>query len=153
MTNLLRIDPTRMDFGWNPDQRVSKVTEALNAQRAHRRAAPSGSIDEDIAQRNVADLEQTLERAEANAAAGRRQAQSLEAAETAKRQEHDARALAAITDQLRTNFMAQAGATLTEFNEMLPELLRENRKAAALNAPAVFAEQLAEAKRRLGPAF
>ena len=153
MTRITRIDPDRMNFGWDPAQRVSKVTEALAEQRAHRRAAPSGSIDEDIAARNVADLEQTLARAETNAEAGRRQAQALEAAETAKQKEHDDRALAVITGQLQRDFMAQPGATLTEFNEMLPELLRENRKAAARNAPAVFAEQLAEAKRRLGPAF
>jgi hypothetical protein len=46
--------------------------------------------------------------------------------------------------------MAQPGATLKEFDEILPELLREQRRQAALNAPAVREQQLAEAKRRVG---
>jgi len=152
MTSVTRIDPTKMDFGWNPDQRVPKITEALNEQRANLRAA-TDRHNIDVATRNVADLEQTLARAEVNEAAGRRQAQALEAARKADADAADQRKLNDVTEKLRTAYMVQPGATLTEFNEMLPELLRENRKAAALNAPAVFAEQLAEAKRRLGPAF
>jgi len=150
MTSVTRIDPARMNFGWDPAQRVSKVTEALNAQRANLRAAPSGSIDEDTAARNIDDLQTALTRVEANEAARTAHLARLEAAEAAKRQEHDARALAAITDQLRTNFMAVPGATLKEFDEILPELLREQRKQAALNAPAIREQQLAVQRHRVG---
>ncbi len=85
--------------------------------------------------------------------AGQKQAQALEAAETAKRQENDDQALAAITDRLRRDFMAQPGATIKDFEAALPELLAEHRKQAVLNAPAVFAQQVAEAKQRIGNLF
>ncbi len=150
MRRITRIDPDRMNFGWDPAQRVSKVTEPLAEQRAHRRAAPSGSIDEDIAARNVADLEQTLARAETNAEAGRRQAQALEAARAAKQQENDDRALAAITDRLRRDFLTQPGTTLGEFEQALPELLAEDRRQSVLNARTVREQQLAEQRRRIG---
>jgi len=96
MTNLLRIDPTKMDFGWNPDQRVPKITEALNEQRANLRAA-TDRHNIDVATRNVADLEKTLERAQTNEAARQKHIQEIEAARATKQQENDARALAAIT--------------------------------------------------------
>ena len=149
-TWLTRIDPTKMDFGWDPDRRVAKIAAALNEQRANLRAAPAGSIDRDTATRNVADLEETLARAEVNEAAGQKQAQALEAAETAKQQEHDARALAAITDQLRRNYLSQPGATLADFEQALPRLLERQREDAALNAPAVRDQQLADQRRRIG---
>ncbi len=149
MTNLLRIDPTKMDFGWNPDQRVPKITEALNEQRANLRAA-TDRHNIDVATRNVADLEKTLERAQTNEAARQKHIQEIEAAETAKRQEHDDRALAVITDQLRTNYLAQPGTTVKEFEQVLPELLAEHRKQAVLNAPALREQQLAEQRLRLG---
>ena len=150
MNVLTRIDPTRMDFGWDPDRRVAKITEALNAQRANLRAAPVGSIDRDTATRNVADLEETLARAEANEAAGQRHMAQLAAAETAKRQENDDRALAAITDRLRRDFLTQPGTTLGEFEQALPELLAEDRRQSVLNAPAVREQQLADQRRRIG---
>jgi len=150
MTNLTRVDTTRMDFGWDPGQRVAKVTAALNAQRANLRAAPAGSIDAGTAARNVDDLQVALSRAEANAAARQRQTQALEAARAASQQEHDARALAATTDQLRRDYLSQPGTSETEFEKVLPELLAEHRKQAVLNAPVVFAQQVAEARRRLG---
>jgi len=153
MDYLTRIDVTKMDFGWDPNQRVAKVTAALAEQRAHLRTAPVGSIDADTATRNVADLEETLARAEVNEAAGQKQAQALEAAETAKRQENDDQALAAITDQLRSNYLAQPGTTVKEFEKVLPRLLERQREDAALNAPAVRDQQLAEQRRRLGPVF
>ena len=150
MDYLTRIDVTKMDFGWDPNQRVAKVTAALAEQRAHLRTAPVGSIDADTATRNVADLEETLARAEVNEAAGQKQAQALEAAETAKRQENDDQALAAITDRLRRDFLTQPGTTLGEFEQALPELLAEDRRQSVLNAPAVREQQLAEQRRRLG---
>jgi len=150
MTSLTRIDPTRMDFGWNPDQRVSKITAALDAQRSYLRAAPAGSIDEDVATRNVADLEQTLARAEVNEAARTAHLARLEAAETAKQKENDDQALAVITDQLRHDFLAQPGTTESAFEKVLPELLTEHRKQAVLSASAVRERQLAEARRRVG---
>ena len=113
MTYLTRIDVTKIDFGWDPDQRVLKVTAALDAQRANLRAA-TDPHNRDVATRNVADLKQALERAEANEAAWQKITQEIEAAEAAKQQEHDDRALAAITDQLRRDFMAQPGATLRQ---------------------------------------
>ncbi len=149
MNVLTRIDPTKMDFGWNPDQRVPKITEALNEQRANLRAA-TDRHNIDVATRNVADLEQALQRAEANEAAGRRQAQALEAARAAKQQENDDRALAAITDRLRRDFLTQPGTTLGEFEQALPELLAEDRRQSVLNAPTVREQQLAEQRRRIG---
>jgi hypothetical protein len=150
MTRIARLSIDQIYFSTIPDKRVAEITAALDAQRANRRTAPSGSIDEDAAARNVVDLEGVLERANTNLAAHNAHLAKLEAAGDAKQQEHDARALAAITGQLRTNFMAQPGATLKEFDEILPELLREQRRQAALNAPAVREQQLAEAKRRVG---
>jgi uncharacterized membrane protein YccC len=150
MTSVTRIDPDRMNFGWDPAQRVPKITEALAAQRANLRAAPSGSIDEDTARRNIDDLQQTLSRAEANEAARTAHRARLEAAEAAKQQEHDDQALVAITDQLRTNYLAQPGTTVKEFEQVLPELLAEHRKQAVLNAPALREQQLAEQRLRLG---
>ena len=150
MTYLERIDPTRMDFGWNPDQRVSKVTEALAEQRAHLRAAPAGSIDADTAARNIDDLQTALARAEVNEAARTAHLARLEAAETAKQKENDDRALAAITDQLRHDFLAQPGTTEGAFEQALPRLLERQREDAVLNAAAIREQQLAEARRRIG---
>ncbi len=153
MTNVNRIDPTKMDFGWDPAQRVAKITAALNAQRANLRTAPAGSIDAGTATRNVDDLMQTLERAEANEAARTAHLARLDADRQAKADEADARASAAITDQLRSNYLAQPGTSEAEFEKVLPRLLERQREDAALNAPALREQQLAEAKRRIGPAF
>lgn len=152
-THLTRIDATRMDFGWNPDERVAKIADALAEQRANLRAAQVGSIDAGTAQRNIDDLKQTLERAEVNEAARQKHIQAIDAAETAKRQENDARALAAVTDQLRTNYLSQPGATAAGFDQALPRLLERQREDAVLNAPAVREQQIAEAKQRLGRLF
>jgi len=150
MTSVTRIDPDRMNFGWDPAQRVSKVTEALNAQRANLRAAPAGSIDADTARRNIDDLQQTLARAEVNEAARTAHLARLEAAETAKQKENDDRALAVITDRLRHDFLAQPGTTEGAFEQALPRLLERQREDAALNAPAVRDQQLADQRRRIG---
>ena len=100
MTRIMRIDPTRMDFGWNPDQRVSKITAALDAQRSYLRAAPAGSIDEDAAERNIVDLEGALEQANVNLAAHNNHMAKLEAEETMQRDEAEKRRQAA-DDQLK----------------------------------------------------
>ncbi len=153
MPYLTRVDPTKMDFGWDPAQRVSKITAALNAQRANLRTAPAGSIDADTATRNVDDLKQTLERAEVNEAARTAHLARLDAERKAQRDESAKAALDAQVDQLRVNYLSQPGATEADFEKALPRLLERQREDAALNAPAVREQQLAEAKRRLGPAF
>ncbi len=99
MTNLLRIDPTKMDFGWNPDQRVPKITEALNEQRANLRAA-TDRHNIDVATRNVADLETAIERANVNLKAHNNHMAKLEAEETMQRDEAEKRRQAA-DDQLK----------------------------------------------------
>ena len=152
MDYLTRIDVTKMDFGWNPDQRVAKVTAALNEQRANLRAA-TDRHNIDVATRNVADLEKTLERAQTNEAARQKHIQEIEAARATKQQENDARALAAITDQLQRDYLSQPGTTLADFEQALPRLLERQREDAVLNAPAVFAQQVADAKRRMGRIF
>lgn len=149
---LTRIDATRMDFGWNPDERVAKIAAALQEQRANRRAATS-DYDIDVSSRNVVDLEKTLARAEVNEAARQKHLATLEAERKAKTDEVDTRALAAITDQMRSNFLAQPGTTTADFDKALPRLLEQHREQAVLNAPAVREQQLAEAKQRLGRLF
>jgi len=150
MTSVTRIDPAKMDFGWDPAQRVSKVTEALNAQRANLRAAPAGSIDADTARWNIDDLQQTLARAEVNEAARTAHLARLEAAETAKQKENDDRALAVITDRLRHDFLAQPGTTEGAFEQALPRLLERQREDAVLNAAAIREQQLAVQRHCLG---
>ncbi len=146
MNRIARISIGQMYFSTVPDRRVAEITAALDAQRANRRTAPAGSIDADTARRNVDDLEGVLERAETNLRAHNEHIARLEAAEAAKKQERDDRALAVITDQLRRDYLAQPATTVGEFEKVLPELLAEHRKRAVLNAPAVFAQQLAEAR-------
>ncbi len=150
MTRIARLSIDQIYFSTIPDKRVAEITAALDAQRANRRTAPSGSIDEDAAARNVVDLEGVLERANTNLAAHNAHLAKLEAAGDAKQQEHDDQALVAITDQLRTNYLAQPGTTVKEFEQVLPELLAEHREDAALNAPALREQQLAEQRLRLG---
>ena len=150
MTNLTRIDTTRMDFGWDPGQRVAKVTAALNEQRANLRAAPAGSIDAGTATRNVDDLMQTLERAEVNEAARTAHLARLDAERKADADAGDQRKLNDVTEKLRRAYMMQPGASESEFTRVLPDLLLEQRRQAALGASAEFDRQLAEQRRRLG---
>ncbi len=150
MTNLTRIDPAKMNFGWDPDQRVPKITEALNEQRAHLRTAPAGSIDADIVRRNIDDLQQTLARAEANEAARTAHLARLDAERKAEADAADQRKLNDVTEKLRRAYMMQPGASESEFTRVLPDLLLEQRRQAALGASADFDRQLAEQRRRLG---
>jgi len=152
MAHLTRIDVNRLNFTTIPDKRVADVSAELDRQRSNRRAA-TDPIDRDIAERNVTDLELTLERAEANLKAHVDLTTRLEATRKAERDEADKAALDAQVDQLRVNYLSQPGATEADFEKALPRLLERQREDAALNAPAVREQQLAEAKRRLGPAF
>jgi len=150
MTRISRLSIDQLFISTVPGQRVTEIEAALSQQRTHLRTAPAGSIDEDAAERNIVDLEGVLARAEANLAAHTAHLAQLAAAEAAKRQENDDQALAAITDQLRSNYLAQPGTTVKEFDEILPELLREQRKQAALGASAEFDRQVIEQRRRIG---
>lgn len=152
MTRIARIDMNRLQFTTIPDKRVAEIDAALDAQRANRRTA-TDDLDRGTAERNIADLEGALERANVNLQAYTERTTRLEAERKAKADEADARALAAITDQMRANFLAQPGTTAADFERALPDLLTEHRKAAVLNAPAVREQQLAEAKRRMGRLF
>ena len=144
-----RINIETANFGPSPT-RVATITTAMDQERAVRRSAPAGSHDADIAQRNIDDLQAALERAEVNEAARTAHLANLERERKAKADEADARALAAITDQLRSNYLAQPGTTESAFEKVLPELLTEHRKQAVLHAPSVREQQLAEQRRRLG---
>ncbi len=150
MTRIARIDVNRLFFSTIPDRRVEEVEAALSQQRANRRTAPSGSIDEDAARRNIEDLQVALERAEVNLKAHTAHLAKLEAAGDAKRAETEKRALDAQVDQLRRNYLSQPGATLAGFEQALPRLLERQREDAVLNAAAIREQQLAEAKRRVG---
>ena len=149
MSRIARISIGQLHFTTIPDKRVADVSAELDRQRSNRRAA-TDPIDRDIAERNVTDLELTLERAEANLKAHVDLTTRLEATRKAERDEADKAALDAQVDQLRTNYLSQPGATLAGFEQALPRLLERQREDAVLNAPAAFAEQLAEAKRRVG---
>ncbi len=150
MSRITRIDINRLHFTTVPDRRVVEIEAALSQQRANRRTAPSGSIDEDAATRNIVDLEGALERAEANLKAHVDLTTRLEATRKAERDEADKAALDAQVDQLRTNYLSQPGATLAGFEQALPRLLERQREDAALNAPAIREQQLVEQRRRIG---
>ncbi len=92
MTRIERIDINRLHFTTVPDRRVAEITAALDAQRANRRTAPAGSIDEDTAARNVVDLEGVLERAKVNLQAHTVHVAKLDTARTAQRDVSDKRA-------------------------------------------------------------
>ncbi len=126
MTNLLRIDPTKMDFGWNPDQRVAKIAAALDAQRANLRTAPAGSIDADTARRNVDDLEIVLERANVNLQAHTAHMGKLEAERTAQRDEAERRRQAAddeVKAREKSTFLASnRTASEDDFERLWPAI-------------------------------
>ncbi len=150
VNRIARIDVNRLFFSTIPDRRVEEVEAALSQQRANRRTAPSGSIDEDAAARNIVDLELALERAEANLKAHVDLTTRLEATRKAERDEADKAALDAQVDQLRTNYLSQPGTSEADFEKALPRLLERQREDAALNAPALREQQLAEQRRRVG---
>ena len=150
MSRIARIDTNRLHFTTVPAQRVTEIEAALSQQRTHLRTAPSGSIDEDTAARNVVDLELTLERAEANLKAHVDLTTLLEATRKAERDEADKAALDAQVDQLRVNYLSQPGTTEGAFEQALPRLLERQREDAVLNAAAIREQQLAEQRRRIG---
>jgi len=116
MTRITRIDINRLHFTTVPAQRVTAISAALDAQRANRRTAPSGSIDEDAATRNIVDLEGALEQANVNLAAHNNHMSRLEAARVAERDEAEARRQAA-DDQLK----AQEKSTFLASNRTASE--------------------------------
>ncbi len=116
MTSVTRIDINRLHFTTVPDRRVAEIEAALSQQRANRRTAPSGSIDEDAATRNIVDLEGALERAETNLKAHNNHMAKLEAARQAERDETEKRRQAA-DDQLK----AQAKSTFLASNRTASE--------------------------------
>ena len=93
-----------------------EIEAALSQQRANRRTAPSGSIDEDAATRNIVDLETALEQANVNLAAHNAHTAKLEAARVAERDETEKRRQAA-DDQMK----AQAQATFLASNRTASE--------------------------------
>jgi len=105
-----------MYFSTIPDKRVTEIEAALSQQRANRRTAPSGSIDEDAATRNIVDLEGALEQANVNLAAHNNHMSRLEAARVAERDEAEARRQAA-DDQLK----AQEKSTFLASNRTASE--------------------------------
>jgi len=144
-----RINIETADFGPSPT-RVATITTAIDQERAVRRSAPAGSYDADIAGRNIDDLQTALARAEANEAARTAHLARLDAERKADADAADQRKLNDVTGKLRTAYMMQPGASESEFNRVLPDLLLEQRRQAALGASAEFDRQLAEQRRRLG---
>ena len=116
MNRIARISIGQMYFSTIPDKRVTEIEAALSQQRANRRTAPSGSIDEDAATRNIVDLEGALEQANVNLAAHNNHMSRLEAARVAERDEAEARRQAA-DDQLK----AQEKSTFLASNRTASE--------------------------------
>ncbi len=115
MTRIARIDTNRTHFTTIPDQRVTEITTALDAQRANRRTA-TDDIDRGTVERNIVDLETALERANVNLAAHNAHMAKLEAERTAQRDEAEKRRQAA-DDQLK----AQAKSTFLASNRTASE--------------------------------
>ena len=136
-----RLNTATMGFGTG-SQRVEAIRAELDRQRTADRAAAGGSIDEDIARRNIADLEPLLAAAEANETlrAGREQ---MARHATAQR-EQDARA--ELEARLMCEYVDSApGTTAAEATAALPDLLHRHR-LLQLDAQA---DALALAKRRI----
>jgi len=126
MTRIPRISIGQMYFTTVPDQRVADVTAALDQQRANRRTAPSGSIDEDTATRNIVDLEGALERANVNLRAHTNHMAKLEGERAAQRDATEQRRQAA-DDQLKarekSTFMASnPTASEADFERLWPAI-------------------------------
>ncbi len=152
MTQIARISIDQLYFTTIPDKRVTEITAALDAQRANRRTAID-DLDRGTVERNIADLEGALEQANVNLKAHTNHMAKLEAERTAQRDASDKAALDGVVAGLRSRYLAEPGATEQEFNEVLPDLLKEQRKQAAIGAQTEFDRQVAKAKQRVGNLF
>ncbi len=115
MTRIARISINQLFFSTIPDQRVTEISAALDAQRANRRTA-TDDLDRGTAERNIADLETALERANVNLKAHSAHMAKLEGERTAQRDETEKRRQAA-DDQLK----AQAKSTFLASNRTASE--------------------------------
>lgn len=111
-----------------PVQRIDRIREALTQERAARRTIAHGSLDEDTVQRNIADLEQLLERAEENETIRVAAKQERQAAEDAKTRERTAEAAQELEDQLRQQYENAAAHSLTdtEWQKVKPDVLHQH---------------------------
>ncbi len=115
MAHVARISIGQMHFTTVPDQRVADVTAELDRQRANRRTA-TDERERGTAERNIADLETALERANVNLKAHSNHMAKLEAERTAQRDEAEKRRQAA-DDQMK----AQAKSTFLASNRTASE--------------------------------
>jgi hypothetical protein len=126
MSRITRIDINRLHFTTVPDRRVTEISAALDAERAHLRAAPAGSIDADTARRNVDDLEGVLERANVNLQAHTAHMGKLEAERTAQRDEAEKRRQAAddeVKAREKSTFLASnRTASEDDFERLWPAI-------------------------------
>lgn len=90
--------------------------------------------------------DQRRERAIRNAELHLEHIHTLDMARAAATAEREQAELDAAIDHLRLNYLAQPGATEAEFKEVLPDLLREQRKQAALSSDTDFRRQIATAR-------
>ncbi len=126
MTRIARLDINRLHFTTVPDRRVTDVGAALDAERAHLRAAPAGSIDADTARRNVDDLEGVLERANTNLAAHTAHMAKLDGERVAERDEAERRRQAAddeVKAREKSTFLASnRTASEDDFERLWPAI-------------------------------
>ena len=126
MNRIARISIGQMYFSTIPDKRVTEIEAALSQQRANRRTAPSGSIDEDAATRNIVDLETALEQANVNLQAHTNHMAKLEAERNSQKEATEQRRQAA-DDQLKarekSTFMASnPTASEDDFERLWPAI-------------------------------
>ncbi len=114
-----------------PQQRIDRIREALTQERAARRTIAHGSLDEDTVSRNIADLEQLLERAEENETIRVAAKQERQAAEDAKTQAHQEREQAELESSLRQQYERAAAAPVTDpqWEKVWPDILHRHRLA------------------------
>ncbi len=115
MDRIERIDTNRLHFTTIPDQRVTDISAALDAQRATRRTA-TDDIDRGTVERNIADLEIALEQANVNLKAHDAHMAKLAAERSSQLDEAEKRRQAA-DDQLK----AQAKSTFLASNRTASE--------------------------------
>ena len=143
-----RINIETADFGPS-STRVATITTAMDQERAvrHRRRP-------DRTMRTLPSaISTTFKWRSAGPRRTRRPGRGrprLDAARKAEADAADQRKLNDVTEKLRTAYMMQPGASESEFTRVLPDLLLEQRRQAALGASAEFDRQLAEQRRRIG---
>jgi len=124
-------------------QRTSHLKAMLQTEREVVRASPRDSYNERVAASNVTDLEGLIGQSEANDLARERAATERAAAADVKRAERQAADDATLKETIRSEFMAQSGATGADFDRLYPTLRDQHLVCQS-------GEALATARQRVG---